>query len=130
MTIDQSLGEIADSMCIRLTEATADRTIATMPVPGNRQRHGILHGGASALLAETVGSVAASLHAGDGRFIVGLELNISHHRSISDGVITATATALSRGNTIASYQIEITNDQGHRISTGRLTCLVRERRGS
>lgn len=126
MTIDQSLGEVADSMGIRLTEATAERTVATMPVPGNRQRIGILHGGASALLAETVGSVAASLHAGDGRFIVGLELNISHHRSASDGTVTAVATPLSLGNTIATYAVEITNESGQRISSARLTCLVRE----
>jgi len=128
MTINQSLGEIADAMGITLTEATAERTAATMPVPGIRQRMGILHGGASALLAETVGSVAASLHAGDSRFIVGLELNITHHRSATDGVITAVATPLALGNTIASYQIELTNDHGQRISTARLTCLVRERR--
>ena len=128
MTIHQSLGEIADTMGITLTEATADRTVATMPVPGNRQRMGILHGGASALLAETVGSVAASFHAGEGRFIVGLELNISHHRSMTEGIVTATATAITRGNTIATYQIEIVDEEQHRVSTGRLTCLVRERR--
>lgn len=128
MTIHQSLGEIADTMGITLTEATADRTVATMPVPGNRQRMGILHGGASALLAETVGSVAASFHAGEGRFIVGLELNISHHRSMTDGIVTATATAIARGNTIATYQIEIVDEEQRRVSTGRLTCLVRERR--
>lgn len=128
MTIHQSLGEIADTMGITLTEATADRTVATMPVPGNRQRMGILHGGASALLAETVGSVAASFHAGEGRFIVGLELNISHHRSMTEGLVTATATAITRGNTIATYQIEIVDEEQRRVSTGRLTCLVRERR--
>lgn len=128
MTIHQSLGEIADTMGITLTEATADRTVATMPVPGNRQRMGILHGGASALLAETVGSVAASFHAGEGRFIVGLELNISHHRSMTEGIVTATATAIARGNTIATYQIEIVDEEQRRVSTGRLTCLVRERR--
>lgn len=128
MTIHQSLGEIADTMGITLTEATADRTVATMPVPGNRQRMGILHGGASALLAETVGSVAASFHAGEGRFIVGLELNISHHRSMTEGIVTATATAITRGNTIATYQIEIVDEEQRRVSTGRLTCLVRELR--
>ena len=128
MTINQSLGEIADTMGIKLTEAAAERTVATMPVPGNRQRMGILHGGASALLAETVGSVAASIHAGEGRFIVGLELNITHHRSATDGVITAVATPLSLGNTIASYHIELLNEIGQRTATARLTCLVRERR--
>lgn len=128
MTIHQSLGEIADTMGITLVEATAERTVAKMPVPGNRQRMGILHGGATALLAETVGSVAASVHAGEGRFIVGLELNISHHRSMTDGTVIGTATALSLGNTVAAYQIDITDEQGNRVSTGRLTCLVRERR--
>jgi uncharacterized protein (TIGR00369 family) len=128
MTIHQSLGEIADTMGITLVEATAERTVAKMPVSGNRQRMGILHGGATALLAETVGSVAASVHAGEGRFIVGLELNISHHRSMADGTVIGTATALSLGNTVAAYQIDITDEQGNRVSTGRLTCLVRERR--
>lgn len=128
MMIDQSLGEVADAMGIKLSEATAERTVATMPVPGNRQRMGILHGGASALLAETVGSVAASIHAGSNRFIVGLDLNVTHHRSATDGVVTAVATPLSLGNTIASYHIEIRNESDQRIATARLTCLVRERR--
>lgn len=113
-------------MGIVLTEASPDRTIATMPVLGNRQPLGLLHGGASALLAETVGSVAASLSAGEGRFAVGIELNISHHRSAVDGTVTATATPVQRGKTLATYEIQIIDDQGRRISTARLTCLLRD----
>ena len=120
------MGELADAMGIRLVEAGPDRTVASMPVLGNRQPLGLLHGGASALLAETVGSVAASLAAGEGRFAVGIELNISHHRSATDGTVTATATAAQRGKTLATYTIEIVDDAGRRISSGRLTCLLRD----
>ncbi len=124
--ISRPLGELADSMGIRLIEASAERTVATMPVIGNRQPLGLLHGGATALIAETVGSVAAHLSAGPGRFAVGIELNISHHRSATDGTVTATATAVQLGKTLATYNIEVLDDQGRRISTARLSCLLRD----
>lgn len=125
--ITRPLGELAESMGIQLVEATPERTVATMPVIGNRQPLGLLHGGASALIAETVGSVAASLSAGPDRFAVGIELNISHHRSATDGTVTATATAVQLGKTLATYAIDIVDDAGRRISSGRLTCLLRDR---
>jgi 1,4-dihydroxy-2-naphthoyl-CoA hydrolase len=124
--ISRPLGELADSMGIRLIEASAERTVATMPVLGNRQPLGLLHGGATALIAETVGSVAAHLSAGPGRFAVGIELNISHHRSATDGTVTATATAVQLGKTLATYSIEVLDAEGRRISTARLTCLLRD----
>ncbi len=124
--ISRPLGELADSMGIRLIEASAERTVATMPVIGNRQPLGLLHGGATALIAETVGSVAAHLSAGPGRFAVGIELNISHHRSATDGTVTATAMAVQLGKTLATYNIEVLDDHGRRISTARLTCLLRD----
>lgn len=124
--ITRPLGELADHMGIRLVEASAERTVATMPVLGNRQPLGLLHGGASALIAETVGSVAASLAAGEGRFAVGIELSISHHRSATDGTVTATASAVQLGKTLATYEIAIVDDGGRRISSGRLTCLLRD----
>lgn len=120
------LGELADAMGIRLIEAGPDRTSASMPVLGNRQPLGLLHGGATALLAETVGSVAASLAAGEGRFAVGIELSISHHRSATDGTVIATAIAVQRGKTLATYVIDIVDDEGRRISTARLSCLLRD----
>lgn len=124
--ISRPLGELAETMGIRLVEASADCVVATMPVIGNRQPLGLLHGGATALLAETVGSVASHLSAGSGRFAVGIELNISHHRSATDGTVTATATPLSRGKTLAVYQIAIVDEAGRSISTARLTCLLRD----
>ncbi len=95
-----------------------------MPVDGNTQPYGLLHGGASVALAETVGSIAAALHAGPGRVAVGLEINATHHRAVRSGTVTGTATAIHRGSRTASYEIEVTDEAERRICTARLTCLL------
>jgi 1,4-dihydroxy-2-naphthoyl-CoA hydrolase len=120
------LGELATTMGIRFIEARPGHVVATMPVEGNRQPYGLLHGGASAVLAETVGSVAAALHAGQDRIAVGLELSCTHHRAARDGTVTATATPLREGGTVASYDIRIVNEGGEPICSARLTCLIRQ----
>jgi uncharacterized protein (TIGR00369 family) len=119
------LGELATTMGIEFVAAQAGHVVATMPVHGNRQPYGLLHGGASAVLAETVGSVAAALHAGQDRIAVGLELSCTHHRAARDGTVTATAIPLQEGRTVASYDIRIVNDAGDPVCTARLTCLIR-----
>ena len=96
-----------------------------MPVKGNTQPYGLLHGGASVVLAETVGSIGAALHAGEDRIAVGLDINATHHRAARDGYVTGTATALSLGNTLASYDVTITDEDGRRVCTSRITCLIR-----
>ena len=123
------LGELAESMGIELLEVSAERLVARMPVAGNRQPFGLLHGGASVVLAETVGSIAANLHAGPERVGVGIEISATHHRSATSGSVTATATALSLGRTLATYEIVIVDDEGQRVCTSRLTCLLRDRPG-
>jgi 1,4-dihydroxy-2-naphthoyl-CoA hydrolase len=120
------LGPLAERMGIRLIEASAGRMVAMMPVEGNTQPFGILHGGASCVLAEQLGSLAANLHAGPGRFAVGIELNASHHRSVDAGEVTAVATAITLGRTVASYEIVITDGQGRRTCTARLSCIIRD----
>jgi 1,4-dihydroxy-2-naphthoyl-CoA hydrolase len=120
------LGELATSMGIAFVTARRGEVIATMPVDGNKQPYGLLHGGASAVLAETVGSVAAALHAGADRIAVGLDLSCTHHRAARDGIVTATATPLHEGRTVASYDIRIVNDADEPICTARLTCLLRQ----
>ncbi|MFY9219546.1 MAG: PaaI family thioesterase [Candidatus Nanopelagicales bacterium] len=120
------MGHLGERMGIVWLEVGAERTVARMPVAGNTQPYGLLHGGASAVLAESVGSVAAAMAAGPDRFGVGIELSCSHHRSARDGYVTAVATPLSVGRTLASYQIEITNEAGERTVTARLTCLLRD----
>jgi uncharacterized protein (TIGR00369 family) len=120
------LGALGERMGLRVLEQSPDRVVGTLPVEGNTQPYGVLHGGASCVLAEQLGSIGAHLHAGPGRIAVGVELNASHHRAVSSGTITGVATALTRGGTLASYEIVITDDAGNRVCTARLTCVVRQ----
>ena len=120
-------GALADKLGIVLVAASAERVVATMPVHGNTQPYGLLHGGATAALAETVGSFAAALHAGPGRFAVGVDLNATHHRALSAGVVTAVATPAHRGRSSATYDVVVTDGEGRRVCTARLTCMLRDR---
>lgn len=112
-------------MGIVLTEVTLERLVATMPVAGNTQPYGLLHGGASVVLAETLGSIGSALHAGPDRIVVGVDINATHHRAARSGLVTGTATPITLGNTLASWQIVITDEDGRRICTSRITCLIR-----
>ncbi|MBU6213800.1 MAG: hotdog fold thioesterase [Actinomycetales bacterium] len=122
-------GALAERMGIELTEVSLEQVVARMPVEGNTQPYGLLHGGASAVIAETVGSLHAALHAGAQRQAVGLDINCTHHRSATSGSVTATSTPLSLGNTIASLAISVVDDEGRLVCTSRLTCLIRDKRG-
>jgi len=113
-------------MGIKIVEASARRAVATMPVAGNTQPYGLLHGGASCVLAETLGSVASALHAGPDRITVGIEINATHHRAVAAGLVTAVATMVHGGNTLTTYEIVITDDRGRRVCTARLSCLLRD----
>jgi uncharacterized protein (TIGR00369 family) len=123
-------GELADRMGIEILEAAPDRMVGRMPVAGNRQPFGLLHGGANVVLAESLGSIAAALHGGAQRYPVGIEVSATHHRSATSGHVTATCTALSLGRTIAAYEIVVVDDEGNRTCTARLTCLLRDRPAS
>jgi 1,4-dihydroxy-2-naphthoyl-CoA hydrolase len=125
--LPSDVGPLAEKMGIRVLELGAERSVATMPVEGNTQPYGILHGGAHVVLAESLGSMAASLHAGPGRIAVGIELNASHSRSIASGTVTGTCTALHLGGTLTTHEIVITDEQGRRLSTVRITNLLRDR---
>jgi len=118
--------ELGEKMGIELIELTAERVVARMPVAGNTQPFGLLHGGASVVLAESLGSVGAMMHAGEGRIAVGIEINATHHRAARAGFVTGTATALSLGNTLATYDVLITDEDGNRVCTSRITCLIRK----
>ncbi len=122
-----SAGRLTDRMGIRFTEATVERLVATMPVEGNTQPYGLLHGGASAVLIETLGSIGAALHAAPlGKIAVGVDLNATHHRGVTAGTVTAIAVPLHLGSTVASYQVSITGPDGRAVCTGRVTCLLRD----
>ncbi|MCC9145333.1 MULTISPECIES: hotdog fold thioesterase [unclassified Arthrobacter] len=122
------VGRLVAKMGIRFLEMSADRLVATMPVEGNEQVAGILHGGAHLVLAETLGSFGAGMHAGPGRHAVGIEIGATHHRSASSGLVTGTATAVHLGNTLTTHEVVMTDDQGRRLSTARITNMIRDSR--
>lgn len=117
------LGALGEKMGMRIVEASPERVVATLPVEGNTQPVGLLHGGANAILVETVGSIGAALSWLPTGVAVGLDLNVTHHRSVRTGHVTATATPLTLGRTISCYQVTIVDDEGRLTSTGRLTCM-------
>lgn len=120
-------GELTGKMGIEYLEMTAERAVARMPVEGNRQVVGIVHGGAYVVLGESLGSMASAVHAGPGRFAVGIDVNATHTRSATEGWVTGTCTAISLGRTICVHEIAITDDAGNRLSTVRITNLLRDR---
>ncbi|MFE9247484.1 PaaI family thioesterase [Streptomyces sp. NPDC007088] len=121
-----SAGHLGTRMGVQVLEASAERVVGTLPVEGNTQPYGLLHGGASAVLAETLGSVGAMLHGGPGKLAVGVDLNCTHHRGVRAGLVTGVATPVHRGRSTATYEIVITDEQDKRVCTSRLTCMLRE----
>jgi 1,4-dihydroxy-2-naphthoyl-CoA hydrolase len=121
-------GTLMERMHIELVEASAQRVVGRMPVEGNTQPYGLLHGGASAVLAETLGSYGAVLHAGEGRIAVGVDLNVTHHRAVTKGFVTGVATPIHLGSSVATYEVVISDDSERRVATARLTCLLRAAR--
>lgn len=123
--LNDSGGELNARLGVRVTEASAERVVATMPVEGNRQPYGLLHGGASVALGESLGSVLAALNAPEGWQAVGIDINATHHRSALAGLVTGTARVLSKGRTAVTSEIVVTDEQDRRVCTVRLTCLLR-----
>lgn len=121
---ERGRGTLDKKMGIEIIEASPERLVGTMPVEGNTQPFGLLHGGANVVLAESLGSVGTHLHAGPTRRIVGIEINASHHKSATSGIVTAIATAVTLGKTLCTYNVEITNDKGEKTCTARITCLI------
>jgi uncharacterized protein (TIGR00369 family) len=122
--MERGLGELDAKMGIEIIEASPDRVVGTMPVAGNTQAMGILHGGANVVLAELLGSIGAWLHAGPDKRTVGVDINATHHKAAREGVLTGIATPVSRGRTLACYEIEIRNEAGERTCSARITSLI------
>lgn len=116
--LDEKLG-------VELLSLSATSASARMPVAGNTQPFGHLHGGASCVLTETLGSMAAACEVGPGGQVFGVDINVTHHRSATDGWVSAEATALFIGGRTATYEVVLTNDAGERLATGRITCALR-----
>ena len=123
-----SLGPLADKMGIELLELSAERSVATMPVTGNTQPIGLVHGGAYVVLGESLGSTSANVHAHPNGFAVGIEINATHHKSATSGIVTGTCTAIKLGKTLTTHEIKVTDEDGELLSTIRITNLIREKR--
>ena len=120
--------QLAERMGIELVKVSLDEVVGTLPVAGNRQPFGLLHGGASAVLAESLGSTLSALHALPDRFPVGLELACTHHAAAKDGIVTGVARPIHIGRSTSTSEIVITDEGGKRICTAKLTCLHRDSR--
>ena len=125
--LEDLLGEVAtihDRMGIMITEASPQRVAGTMPVEGNRQPFGLLHGGASCVLAESLGSIGATMHGYPDKVAVGVDINATHHRAVADGVVSGVATPVHLGRSMACYEIIITDEADRRVCTARITCQL------
>ena len=122
----RGMGALAQKMGLEFTEFTVERAVATMPVEGNTQPVGLMHGGAYVVLGESLGSMAANLHAGPGRLAVGVDINATHTRSATSGVVTGVCTPVHLGRSITVHEIVVTDDQGRRCSTIRITNMIKD----
>ncbi|MBF0673041.1 MAG: hotdog fold thioesterase [Salinibacterium sp.] len=119
-------GELPRRMGMEFLELSAEYSVARMPVEGNRQVTGLLHGGAHVVLGESLGSISSAIHAGPGRYAVGIEINATHSRSVTEGWVTGTCRALTLGRTLATHEIVVTDEAGNRLSTVRMTNMLRD----
>lgn len=124
--VESGGGALCRRMGIEFLELSAEHSVATMPVEGNTQVLGILHGGAHVVLGESLGSISSAIHAGPGRIAMGIEINATHSRSVSSGIVTATCDAISLGRTLATHEIVVRDEEGRRLSTVRITNILRD----
>ncbi len=122
----EGAGALPARLGIDIFECSVERVVGSMPVDGNTQVQGVLHGGASLVLAESLGGAGASMHAGPGRIGVGIEINATHHRAARGGRVTGVATPVHLGRTLATYEVVITDAADRRVCTARITCFLRD----
>jgi uncharacterized protein (TIGR00369 family) len=116
---------INDLLDVEVLEAGPERVVMRLPVDWRvHQPFGILHGGVSALLAESAASLGAALAAGPERSVVGIELSASHLRGLRDGHLTAEATPVRVGRTVQVWRIVLTDDDGRAICESRCSLAV------
>ncbi|MGW9112698.1 hotdog fold thioesterase [Microbacterium sp. NPDC055683] len=123
---ERGMGALAERMGIEFVEFSVERSVATMPVEGNTQPVGLLHGGAYVVLGESLGSMAANLWAGPGRLAVGVDINATHTASATHGVVTGVCTPIHLGRTLTVHEIIVTNEDGRRCSTVRITNVIKD----
>lgn len=119
-------GELTRRMGIEFIELGAEYSVARMPVEGNTQVVGLLHGGAYVVLGESLGSLSSAIHGGPDNVAMGIEINATHTRSVSSGWVTGTCRAISLGRTLCTHEIAVTDEDGNRLSTVRMTNYLKK----
>lgn len=125
---EEEYGSLAPKLGVEFLEISAERVVARIPVDGNTQPYGILHGGATAALCETVASIGTAVAVGVDRRVMGIEINVNHIRAIREGFVTATGVPLHMGKTTAVWDIKVHDDEGRLAGASRLTLIIREPR--
>jgi 1,4-dihydroxy-2-naphthoyl-CoA hydrolase len=120
----EGMGALNATMGIEITEISAERIVGTMPVEGNTQPYGLLHGGASVVLAESLGSIGSAIAAAPDRIAVGVDISATHHRSATTGTVTGVATPAHIGRSMATWEVVISDERGKRVCTSRITCAL------
>ncbi len=123
-------GSLMEKLGMEFVEVGPERVTARMPVAGNVQPYGLLHGGATAALCETIASFGTAMLAGPDRLVMGIELNVNHIRSVRTGFVTATGTPLHVGRTTAVWDMQVHDEEGRLVAVSRLTLAIRETEGS
>jgi uncharacterized protein (TIGR00369 family) len=122
----EPLGTLMETLGLEFLESGPDRVVARIPVKGNTQPYGVLHGGATAALCETVASFGTALAAGPDKIVMGVELNVNHIRAVRQGYVTATGTPLHLGRTTAVWDMRVQDDDGKLVAVSRLTVAIRD----
>jgi 1,4-dihydroxy-2-naphthoyl-CoA hydrolase len=125
MATEAVRGTLMERLGIEWVELGRQRIVARLPVEGNTQVYGLLHGGATAALVETIGSFGTAVVAGLDRRVVGIHLSVDHLRAAGGGHVTATGIPLRVGRSVAVWEVRVEDDGGELVAVGRLTVSIR-----
>jgi 1,4-dihydroxy-2-naphthoyl-CoA hydrolase len=125
LVTEAGAGTLIERLGIEWVEVGAHRIVARMPVEGNTQVYGVLHGGATAALVETVGSIGTAVVAGLDKRVVGIHLSVDHLRAVEVGHVTATGTPLRVGRSVAVWDVRVEDHEDRLAAVGRLTVSIR-----
>jgi 1,4-dihydroxy-2-naphthoyl-CoA hydrolase len=120
-------GTLMERIGVEWLEVAVDPMVARIPAEGNTQVYGTLHGGATATLIESVGSLGTAVAVGLDKQVVGVQLSVNHLRAVRDGHVTATGIPLRVGRRVAVWDVRVAGGDGNAVAAGTLTVSIRDR---